>query len=757
MSNFVNHKFTKFVIFTSLILLPFLFLSCDVETSPTSSTSIAVFLNGEDITSAVFTHNLIPINLDAEKQADDLSYLGTKGFLEIRLNHFDQSGNTISVNTTFESPDIKLTKRNENTTSLVLDTASLPIGVYTVKCNSEAGDKYSKQFDFWIYSAVTSISASYTIQDPLPEVEYKNTDEMSAKSGTITGSTGCIYLATNTVYNFEISATNNASLGTLEYSSAGSDSSSRPLLRWTGSDKDKKSLVTSSVATSDEAIEAYKKKGTTDGLPTITISLKGTDLVIKRYVILRTYLQADIIETEGKEDNTKYISLNKDDGVKYFSVSLTGTVSDGSLQFSLTEGSQNSSKPVIPTSGWSNNQTTYGTFNGTTYFDLYFNGTNKTIKITPQQDTVYNNKNIDFYLHIKDSAGNYLGYWKILVGGVVESVKLSVSELSGNPGKSGTLKAEVFPHTASATVLFYVSDRPYSGAGTTLSSADPSTDLNSKTLLSMLPSPSYRTSATGETYTVCFKNHNGKAEDYYYANAAAPGLVNGISTLVYSLGTITGKAYLTALVCTIDSQGYVTPIDNYTIFTSIPITISSSGEIAFRSVISVNKTITDSDKTYKLDPYTEDGQQKELPSRPDGQYYPLNAEENAYGVATRSFYFPHNAYASINIDMYGVEPGEFTLSPDTESEKLFTVTKNEATNGVVLSITPKWFQYWNDYNININTTAQPPTKKGEQKKGYGYFTDYIGVGNVYFNVKGSAGRLRIVIYDNNKYAENLIN
>ena len=79
MSSFVNHKFTKFVIFTSLILLPFLFLSCDLETSPTSSTSIAVFLNGEDITSAVFNHNLIPINLDAEKQADDLSYPGTTG------------------------------------------------------------------------------------------------------------------------------------------------------------------------------------------------------------------------------------------------------------------------------------------------------------------------------------------------------------------------------------------------------------------------------------------------------------------------------------------------------------------------------------------------------------------------------------------------------------------------------------------------------------------------------------------------------
>ena len=107
--------------------------------------------------------------------------------------------------------------------------------------------------------------------------------------------------------------------------------------------------------------------------------------------------------------------------------------------------------------------------------------------------------------------------------------------------------------------------------------------------------------------------------------------------------------------------------------------------------------------------------------------------------------------------MYGVEPGEFTLSPDADSEKLFTVIKNEATNGVVLSITPKWFQYWNDYNININTTTQPPTKKGEQEEGYGYFTDYIGIGNVYFNVKGSAGRLRIVIYDNNKYDENLIN
>lgn len=71
-----------------------------------------------------------------------------------------------------------------------------------------------------------------------------------------------------------------------------------------------------------------------------------------------------------------------------------------------------------------------------------------------------------------------------------------------------------------------------------------------------------------------------------------------------------------------------------------------------------------------------------------------------------------------------------------------------------MTITPLWYQYWKDYNVNFKLT--PPIKKGDYTEGYGYFTDYIGIGNIYFTIKGFTGILRIFIYDNNKYDENLI-
>lgn len=764
-TNSQNHKIggfktTKFVI---LALSLFLLFSCtlspdnnnnDKPSSACVKSSITIYLNGEDKTS-ILTNNILAIDLDAE-QSDGTALSPKDGFLEIKLQHFDKDNNKIQIDTNFISSEVQLNKRSPDTVGINLNTTSLPIGLYQVKCESSAGSSFSKQFDFYVYSSVTGIKADYSVQDPIPGIEYQNENEPSAKEGTIQGDGGVIYLATNSVYSFNLSATNNVSLGAVEYLSYGTHEDGRPILRWSGSDNNVKSLITHGKKTPEELVEKYIKNGETDSLPYFEIKLKGTQHTIKRHVILRQYINADITETEAQNDTTRYISLTKDDGVKYYKINTIGTTSDGSLQFALPEGTQNNLSPVIPDTNWKTTATTYATFGSDIYFDLYFNGTTKMIKITPHLDTIHNNKNIDFYLHVKDSEGNYLGYWKILIGGVVEKISIKASELKGTPGQSGTVNAEVFPSSASVSVLWYVSSSPYSSDG--LWSPDPSEDATTKNIISMLPYPAYKTTSDNKIYTVAMKDRAGSGTTKYYnAMVANPGVKNGVSTLVYTLGTIAHKAYLTALVCKIDSEGNVNAVDNYSIYASVPITISATGEVALRSVVGVKNTLTDNDtkKEYKLDPYiNENNVSLELPNRETGQYYPSTAEDGIYGVATRSFYFPHNANGEILIDIYGIDKSDISLSPTAEADKLFTIMQNDTQTGVSVTITPLWYQYWRDGEINASKL--PPKKKGDYLDGFGYFTDYIGIGNVYFTINGSSGILRIVIYDNNKYDKNLI-
>ena len=130
---------------------------------------------------------------------------------------------------------------------------------------------------------------------------------------------------------------------------------------------------------------------------------------------------------------------------------------------------------------------------------------------------------------------------------------------------------------------------------------------------------------------------------YYNAMVANPGVKNGVSTLVYTLGTIAHKAYLTALVCKIDSEGNVNAVDNYSIYASVPITISATGEVALRSVVGVKNTLTDNDtkKEYKLDPYTnENNVSLELPNRETGQYYPPLQKTEYTALPHEAFTFP---------------------------------------------------------------------------------------------------------------------
>ena len=750
-----------------LLLVCFSLSSCLLEPKAKSS-KLTLLLNGKDITNYIQS-NMLRINLDAPSSTPD--ELSPSGFLEFTLTHSDEKGNIIPADVNFSLPGISLTSRSSNTASLTLEASVLPIGINTLTMTSSLGNNFNKTLDIWVFSSVNEIYAQYTLENPINSLTYTNPndkDEPCAISGEIKGEDGVIYLATNSSYEIDIKALNNSTLGALTLNTVKNDSDGLPYLRWSNISDTKKRLTTSGERTDEAIITKYKEKGLTteirEALPYFEIILAGSLKKIKRYVILRQYTETQIIESETKNNSTKYISLSLADGVKNYEIQVQGTLSDGPLQFALPYGTQEelSSSPIPPSDGWSTNTTRYGKFNTgnteLTYFDIYFNGKTRELIITPRINTIHNDKNINFYLHVKDSAGNYLGWWRIMIGGIVESIQLSIDSLEGKPAQSGTIKAEVFPHNAECDVLWYISESPHNSNGSDMS-PNPTEDVLIKNMVSMLPYPVYRQNPTdpSKQYTINLKNRGGATNTYFNTMAASPATKNGISTLVYSLGSISGKAYLTAIACKVSPSGDVEGVENYTIYTSIPITISSNGEVAFRSEMSVNNQIKDSNGNYfNLDQYKDENMRPTiLPRRLSGQYYPDTLEDSKYGVLTRSFYFPHDSVSTLYVDLFGTDEMEFSYTPSKEAQKLFTIEQTEEPTGYALTITPLIHQYY--INSETNTIAKkPPTNKSESVEGYGDFSKYIGVGYVNIKVNGTNGILRIVIYDNNVYPENLI-
>lgn len=733
-----------------------LLFSCDLEETTVTKSVLSASLNGSILEEQTRNDTLV-IRLDRKDDDKDNSIKG-EGYFELSCLHYNDEEELPNLGFTFECATLPFVTKNATSAYMNLSNGNITLGEHTVSIKSSVDKKFDKTFYIFVKSEVDTLSLSYNIISPIKDLIYQKEDEPSAVSGTVSGAKNVIYLATNTIYSLKVEAGNKANLGNLTFTTSGTSSADLPLLTLDGNENATKTLTTSAERTDEALVEAYKQSGATEGLPTLTIRLDGTEIAINYYVILRQYSEISIDEDNRDKNLIKYISLTRDDKVKNYTINVLGNIADGAIQAFLSTGTQNEETVPIPESGYFTSgvhyaKSTLEAGGEQTYFDVYFDGEKREVQITPRKDTVYNNKNIDFYLHLRDASENYLGYWKILVGGIVEKIELSASTLDGNPQKSGIIKATVYPQSADVSVLWYISDKQYF-PNAIEQSPSPSEDPYSRSLISMTSPLSSHLNDAGKTYTMLMKNRINqsgiKNDEYYNSTSSIPLMENGISTLLYSLGANSGKAYLTAVVIKNATNGTITSDNDYKIYKSIPLTISSNGEISVHSVIGVSKTVVSEGRTYTLDPYKdENGERISLPNRELGQRFPDTLEDGKYGDATRSFYFPHNAVSSIDIDIAGTDE-TVKITSSAESNKLFTVNENQKSNGITLTITPYWFTYYQDALRN-DKKVFPPKNKNEQNEAFGSFSEYIGTSYLTYEIGKTKGNLRIVIYDNNLY------
>ena len=229
-----------------------------------------------------------------------------------------------------------------------------------------------------------------------------------------------------------------------------------------------------------------------------------------------------------------------------------------------------------------------------------------------------------------------------------------------------------------------------------------------------------------------------------------------------------GNAVLNAVVVSKinSSSREVESTSHYTIFAQIPIHITTTGTVTLRSVVSCSSTIESDGNRYKVDQYTENGARYTVPTR-TVQEYPDTLDDNYWASINknmRSFYFPHDKVSTINIDLQAV--GEsFDYYMKQSANDLFSIEKiggssSASSSSFTMEITPN---YVADYKTAVLQKLDflPPKHKNEilteqQEILFDKFTDYIGVGYVEWRIGQLSGFIRIVIYDENPYDENII-
>lgn len=410
-----------------LTLCLFLF-SCEEEqdffepeqNKPTSSV-MAITYNDKTY-STVSSVYQIDLNLDESLQS--------RSTYQLNFKHLYQEQET-NGKWTFGSDNLKLSEITEN--SCKIDGSQLTgLGTYSIKATSSISEQFDKIFIINTISSVAEIAVKYEIQPEYRKNNLNFTDEMI--SGTITRFTKELTLAAGAVYNFKVCDISASSL---------------PVSNITTSKSNSNVIVREIYGNTAEVV--CKQADNVD--INFTVKIGNSDVSLSFNIKLKDISNSTLHTVETKQDTEQIISLNKnteqEQDREYTYLIETNSVSDGRvLQFSIdyeiwdrnTEEQYLKTPameiPKNKTVNWFQHSAPTYSFEEKELFELEVDGVSGKFKIKPINDTTYfieeNGeqvlKNLHCYLYVKyaeDSNTTYRYRWRIMIGGILEELKLS--------------------------------------------------------------------------------------------------------------------------------------------------------------------------------------------------------------------------------------------------------------------------------------------------------------------------------------------
>lgn len=697
-----------------------LFVSCPYGIfdllKPNNST-INAYINGKELYSTGYEGNIYKINID--ENPHDYLVLIAQHYKDEVIRDFPFTW--VSDTITFQTIGY-----NSNSIGVRI-TNKLEPGLHTITARSSVSDELSKTFKLYVVSETNSISAKYNISDdfvPLEGVDYTN-----LLSGEVTTSTRQISLMYGYRYIFSITQAEGNSMDNYTFSCTDNvNENGETVVYWDYNGMEYSLVVSSNV------FDINHK-------PQATITHNQSNLSLSFSIDIKTIIGTDITEIEKDVSNDKYISLNVDDGQKSFKINFNNELPSSTVIYAclpiaddkeLTDDYVLSNTDIV----WADKHTFNAYYKKdtlpVTYFSLSFNGQERTFTISPYLNTVnQENRNINFYLYLKEENGTYLGKWKITVGGVIERIETNKQQINEKVNSSSSICATIYPENASGDVIWYLSETPYKSVVIDKKTIKKAPDITKDTILNNL------VYMTGEEI------NNG-------SKTSIPLMNGNTSELLFSLGGINGKAYLIALAENTNDE----------IFKAIPVIVSANGEISIRSEVGVYSSITDSNgNILEFDKYSDENDTLlKLPDRAV-QEYPHTAENGKYGPSVRTFYFPHNKESSV------------IISAVSSSEKIKWSSlpyRNEITDireikdGSVLKliVTPLWFTHTKNALKDHSLTLPPQNKEDNNEESlaaYQHFEDYLGITYIDlssdYNLNEVLCRIRIIIYDATVYSQ----
>lgn len=709
----------KKLIILSLLISPLL-VSCPYGIfdllKPNNSIIIAT-INGEPIYNQGYDGGVYKIDID--KNPHD--------YLILTAEHYkDESFRDFPFTWISDTIPIQSIGSASNTIGIGI-TNKLQCGMHTITALSSVCDELSRSFKLYVVSETDTISAEYHINDDFTPVD--GVDYTDILYGTVSHSTKQITLVGGGVYLFSITSPKDTNISNYTFSCNNNINKDGDTVIYWSYDNGEYSLVVSS------------DKNDSNLTPTATITHTLSGLSLSFLIDIKRIIKTDITETETDVKKENFISLNINDGPKSYNINLNNGLPPSTVIYACLPTADDIKKQdeEIMNSNeilWSDMHVFNAYYKNDTvpitYFSLNFNGHDRTITVTPYINTVNRyNKNIDFYLYLKEDNGEFLGKWKVTIGGVIEKIETDKQQISEKVNSSGSINATIYPENASGSIIWYLSETPYK------------TIILDKKTVQKAPEATQNPFLNNLVYMIGEETNNGSKK-------SVPLMSNNTSKLLFSSGGTNGKVYLIALAENTNDE----------VFKSIPVVISANGEISIRSTTGVYASAQDSSgKIIELDKYTDEN--KNLLKLPDRavQEYPDTAENGKYGPSVRTFYFPHNKESSIII----------SCVPTTEKLKWNSLPyKNELADireiqdgaKMRLIITPFWYTHTKNALQNSSMTIPPQNKHDNSKENqaaYQIFTDYLGITYIDlstdYNQSEILCRIRIIIYDATVYSQ----
>lgn len=628
----------------------------------------------------------------------------------------------------WSSETLNLVQIGNNTNSIGLHiTNNLQLGLHTITAHSSVSDNLSKSFRIYVTSRTSSIAATYDISDDFIPIE--GVDYTDLLKGEVLPTTEEITLLSKAKYIFKIKNTEDTNVQNYTFSCSNNlNGNGETIVYWTYTNGEFALTIGE-----DETSESVK--------PTVQITHNTSGSSLTFVVNIKRIIKTDITEKPDGSNNEKYISLNKNEGEKSFNITLYNSISDSSILYACLppadDVKRDDSTIITDTSLlWSDKHTFNAYYNADTipitYFTLSFDGYNRTLTINPILNTVSkDNKNISFYIYLKDEKETYLGKWKIIIGGVIEKIETDKDTLSETVNSAGAINATIYPGNATSSITWYISETPYEAI------------INGDELIKKAPPPTKDIFLNNLIYMLG-EELNGDSK------TCTPLMKDNASTLLFSTGNTNGKCYLIALAENTNNE----------VFKSIPLTINANGEISIRSLTSVYSKATNTNgELVEYDRYSdENGTLMTLPDRKT-QEYPYTAENGEYGSTVRTFYFPHNSESSITISMLPPSEGlKWTLLPF--KNEILSVSEGKDGATTRFTISPIWFTQTKNALQNTSLTLPPQNKNDtspDRVAAYRPFLDYLGITYIDLSLDYKQNeplcRIRIIIYDANVYSQ----